>query len=55
MQGQDQKRSPTTKHDNIYFKPIVKRTSELRILFVVIADKGYDSEDNYTLVREKLN
>ncbi|HET7644325.1 MAG TPA: hypothetical protein VFK40_12515 [Nitrososphaeraceae archaeon] len=33
----------------------MKRISELRRLFVVIADKGYDSEENHILVREKLN
>ena len=43
------------KHDNIDFKPIVKRISELRRLSVVVADKGYDSEENHVMVREKLN
>ncbi|HET8792949.1 MAG TPA: hypothetical protein VFM31_04080, partial [Nitrososphaeraceae archaeon] len=33
----------------------MKRISELRRLFVVIADKGYDSEENHILVRENLN
>jgi hypothetical protein len=39
----------------IDFRPIITRTS---IFFlpssVVVADKGYDSEDNYLLVREEL-
>ena len=48
------RRAPA-KHDNIDFKPIVKGISELRRLSVVVADKGYDSEDNHVLVREKLN
>ena len=48
------RRAPT-KHDNIDFKPIVKRISELRRLSVVVADKGYDSEENHILVRENLN
>ena len=47
------RRAPT-KHDNINFKPIVKRISELRRLPVVVADKGYDSEDNHVMIREKL-
>ena len=47
------RRAPS-KHDNIDFKPIVKRISELRRLSVVVADKGYDSEENHVMVREKL-
>ncbi|HEX5187072.1 MAG TPA: hypothetical protein VFV86_09305 [Nitrososphaeraceae archaeon] len=47
------RRAPTT-HDDIDFKPIVKRISELRRLSVVVADKGYDSEENHVMVREKL-
>jgi hypothetical protein len=47
------RRAPS-KHDNIDFKPIVKRISELRRLSVVVADKGYDSEENHVIVREKL-
>ena len=48
------RRAPT-KHDNIDFKPIIKRISELKRLSVVVADKGYDSKDNHILVRENLN
>jgi len=47
------RRAPT-KHDNIDFKPIVKRISKIKTLSVVVADKGYDSEDNHVMVREKL-
>ena len=47
------RRAPT-KHDNIDFKPIVKKISELRRISVVVADKGYDSEENHVIVREKL-
>ena len=48
------RRAPT-KHDNIDFKPIVKKISELGRLSVVVADKGYDSEENHVFVREDLN
>ena len=39
-------RAPT-KHDNIDFKPIVKRIANIPPLSVVTADNGYDSEDNH--------
>jgi DDE family transposase len=48
------RRAPA-KHDNIDFKPIVTRIAKIKPLSVVVADKGYDSEDNHILVREKLN
>ena len=47
------RRAPT-KHDNIDFKSIIKRTSEIKPLSVAVADKGYDSEENHVLVREDL-
>jgi hypothetical protein len=47
------RRAPTT-HDNIDFKPIVTRIAEINPLSVVVADKGYDSEENHILVRENL-
>ena len=47
------RRAPT-RHDNIDFAPIVTRISRIKPLSVVVADKGYDSEDNYVIVREKL-
>jgi hypothetical protein len=47
------KRAPT-KHDNVDFKPIITRTSEIKPLSVVVADKGYDSEENHVFVREYL-
>jgi hypothetical protein len=47
------RRTPA-KHDNIEFKPIVTRIAKIKPLSVVVADKGYDSEDNHILVREKL-
>ncbi|MFB5599922.1 MAG: transposase, partial [Nitrososphaeraceae archaeon] len=43
------------RHDNIDFAPIVTKLSKIKSLSVVVADKGYDSEDNHVLVREKLN
>ena len=49
------RRAPT-RHDNIDFKPIVKRIVNILPLSVVVtADKGYDSEDNHQLVRETLH
>ena len=48
------RRAPT-RHDNIDFKPIVKRTANILPLSVVTADKGYDSENNRLLVREYLH
>jgi len=47
------RRAPT-RHDNIDFAPIVTRISRIKPLSVVVADKGYDSEDNHVMVREKL-
>jgi DDE family transposase len=48
------RRAPT-RHDTIDFQPIVERTSEILPLSVAVADKGYDSEDNHTFVRESLH
>ena len=48
------RRAPT-RHDNIDFKPIVTKTSNILPLSVVTGDKGYDSEDNNLLVREELH
>jgi Transposase DDE domain len=47
------RRAPT-KHDNIDFKSIITRTSDIKPLSIVVADKGYDSEENHVLVREGL-
>ena len=41
----------------IDFQPIITRTAEIRPLSIIIAvvcDKGYDSEKNHVLVREKV-
>ena len=48
------RRAPT-RHDNMDFRPIITRISEILPLSVVTADKGYDSEDNHELVRETLH
>jgi hypothetical protein len=48
------RRAPT-RHDNIDFRPIIRRTSEILPLSVVIGDNGYDSEENHVLVRELLH
>jgi hypothetical protein len=47
-------RRASTKHDNVDFKSIITRTSEIKPLAVAVADKGYDSEENHVLVRERL-
>ena len=48
------RRAPT-RHDNIDFRPIITRTSNVLPLSLVTADKGYDSEDNHLLVRETFH
>ena len=48
------RRAPT-RHDNVDFRPIVDKASNILPLSVVTADKGYDSEDNHLLVREDLH
>ena len=48
-------RRDPAKHDNIDFNPIVTRIAKIKPLSVVVADKGYDSEENHILVRENLN
>ena len=47
------RRAPT-RHDNIDFRPIITKISEILPLSVVTADKAYDSEENHVLVRELL-
>jgi hypothetical protein len=55
------RRAPTTRHNNnnIDFKPIVTKTTTAQIKpllsIVVLADKGYDSEENHELIRDKLH
>ena len=44
------RRAPTG-HDNIDFKPIITKASNILPLSVVTTDKGYDSEDNHLLVK----
>ncbi|HEY7573492.1 MAG TPA: IS5 family transposase, partial [Nitrososphaeraceae archaeon] len=48
------RRAPT-RHDNIDFRPITTKTSDILPLSVVTADKGYDGEYNHQLVREDLH
>lgn len=43
------------RHDNVDFKPLVERTSDIMPLSIVVADKGYDSEENHVFVRERLH
>jgi len=46
------RRAPT-RHDNVDFRSLVERAAAILPLSVVVADKGYDSEDNHILVRER--
>ncbi|MDR4511735.1 MAG: hypothetical protein MRJ93_08525 [Nitrososphaeraceae archaeon] len=48
------RRAPT-RHDNVDFGSIVTKISKIKKLSIVVADKGYDSEDNHVLVRNKLH
>ena len=48
-------RRSTTGHDNIDFRPIITKISNIIPLSVVTADKGYDSEENHVLVRDLLH
>lgn len=47
------KRGAPARHDNVDFKPIVTRTAQIKPLSIVVAGKGYDSEENHVLVRER--
>jgi len=38
-------------HDNIEFKPLIKKTRKRVDIILVTADKGYDDESNHRLVR----
>jgi len=38
-------------HDNIEFKPLIKKTRKRVDIILVTADKGYDDESNHKLVR----
>ena len=46
-------RAPT-RYDIIDFKPVIIKTSEILLLSVGVGDRGYDSEENHIMVREKL-
>jgi hypothetical protein len=48
-------RPAPTRHDNIDFRAIIKRTSNILPLSVFTADKDYDSEEKHLLVREDLH
>ena len=49
------RRAPT-RHHNIDFKPVITKTSEIVPLSIVVVldERGYDSEENHIMVREKL-
>ena len=42
------------RHDNIYFKPLVSKVSEVVKIRNVTADMGYDAESNHEFVREQF-
>ncbi|MCD6371559.1 MAG: transposase, partial [Candidatus Aenigmarchaeota archaeon] len=44
----------STAHDNIDFKPLVKKASKIKQIKIVVSDKGYDDERNHKFVVEKL-
>ena len=48
------RRAPT-RHDNVDFRPLITKIVKILPLSVVVADRGYDSEDNHLLVREDLH
>jgi len=42
-------------HDNKDFLPLIKKAAKIKPTKIVVADKGYDSEDNYKFVIKELN
>jgi hypothetical protein len=50
------RRAPTRHDNNIDFRPLITKITKILLpLSLVVADKGYDSEDNHTFVREFLH
>jgi hypothetical protein len=47
------RRAPA-RHDNVDFQPIVERASKIMPMSVVVADKGYDSEEIIMSLLEKI-
>lgn len=45
------RRAPV-RYDNVDFKSLVDRASDIMPLSLVVADRGYDSEENHVFVRE---
>ena len=48
------RRAPT-RHDNIDFTPTITKTSSILPLSLVTGDRGYDSEDNHSFIRDGLH
>jgi len=42
------------RHDNVDFKPLMKRVRRLGIIDVGLGDKGFDAEKNHKLMRDEL-
>lgn len=42
------------RHDNVDFKPLMKRVRRLGIIDVGVGDKGFDAEKNHKLMRDEL-
>lgn len=42
------------RHDNIDFRPMMKRVRRLGIIDVCVGDKGFDAEKNHKLMRDEL-
>jgi Peptidase M1 N-terminal domain len=48
------RRAPTMP-DTKDFRPLITKTSEILPVSIIVADKGYDSEDNHVFVREYIH
>lgn len=47
-------RAPPTRYDNTNFKPDITKIPEILPLSIVLVDdRGYDSEENHIMAREK--
>ena len=42
------------RHDNVDFRPLMKRVRRLGIIDVGVGDKGFDAEKNHKLMRDEL-
>ena len=47
------RRAQATRQDNLDFRSVITRISKIKTLSVVVANKGYDSEDNHIMVKRE--